>query len=541
MTTRDRSRATDRRLHGAPDREYGARPGRRHGNNRARRIAKLNRQARSDPREVRAGIEIVRAVRRLDAFLRLGWEVITPDAPLVWNLALEAMCQHLQAVADGRIKRLIISVPPGFAKSTLVSVYFPAWMWLTRPAHKFLAATHGLKLTLQHSVAMRQLVTSEWYRTTFDRWVGGWSMSPDEAAKGLFSNTRRGRRNSVSVGSGVTGHRGNTILIDDPIDATKAHNVGVRTAAHEWFGRGAWNRLYDMDRDAIILISQRLHRDDMAGYLIEQGIGNWTHLVLPNEYEPDHPNAGPTSIGWCDPRTEPGQLLCPRRFSAAATADAQKRHGVYAAQYQQRPRDTEGKVWRQSWFRYWTPREPTAEEEALGSYRRVPVAFDEVVISADMTFGSKRKKASHTTFQAWGRKGANIYLLDELRGKWIYPDARHNFLTFCARWPQAMRKIIEYKAAGTSLIQELQNEVAGLIPVSPVDDKETRASVESVVIESGNVYVPAPRHRAWSLDYLDEVCAFPDGGQDDRVDTTSQVLKYFREASGGDHLMMGVA
>ena len=157
-----------------------------------------------------------------------------------------------------------------------------------------------------------------------------------------------------------------------------------------------------------------------------------------------------------------------------------------------------------------------------------PIEFDEMLISVDMAY-KEHDAADYTVLQCWGRKRADYYLIDQVRGRWGFPEAKRRFLQFCDKHPNAYHKVIEDKAAGISLIQELKREVGGLVPYNPgTKSKVERAQIIAPYWEAGNVYLP--EHERWVADFINECVSFPTNPHDDQVDAMSQALVKFQKA-----------
>jgi len=148
---------------------------------------------------------------------------------------------------------------------------------------------------------------------------------------------------------------------------------------------------------------------------------------------------------------------------------------------------------------------------------------DEVAISMDCTF----KKSAHSDYvaiQAWGRSSGRFYLLDQVRGRMSYTEARSALLGLVGKWPAAHLKLIESKANGDAILDDLRGAVPGLVGFNPTASKEARAEVAAVHFEAGDVFLPEPRSAPWVGDYVEELAAFPTGANDDQVDATAQML-----------------
>ncbi len=284
--------------------------------------------------------------RSFREFVEQAWHVLEPSTAFVPGMHVDAICDHLQAVTEGRIRDLIINVPPGHAKSLLTAVFWPAWVWIDKPQTRWVFSAYRADLAMRDSVKCRTLIESEWYQS---RWGDRFGLRDDENQKQRWANDRTGYRVIASVGAG-TGERGDVVVIDDPTSVDQAESDTERKTANEWWTGTMSTRLNDLRTGHRVVIMQRLHEDDLTGNLEGRG---YELLMLPQEFEPDR--ACVTSIGWRDPRTEPGELLWPVKNGAAEIARMKVDLGSYryAGQYQQRPSPAGGGIFKRFWWRYW--------------------------------------------------------------------------------------------------------------------------------------------------------------------------------------------
>jgi predicted phage terminase large subunit-like protein len=264
-------------------------------------------------------------------------------------------------------------------------------------------------------------------------------------------------------------------------------------------------RLNDPKSGAMVIVMQRVHENDLAGHVLQQG--GYEELKLPAEYEGSQQV---TSIGWRDPRTELGELLWPERFGQAEVEALKRTMGSYAAagQLQQRPSPAAGGILKRHWWKF---------------YREAPRLFSEVIQSWDCAFKDTRT-SDFVVGQVWGRNGADKYLLDQVRGRMDCPATIQAVKRLSEKWPQTHAKLVEDKANGPAVIATLKHEIVGLIAVNPEGGKEVRAHAVSPQIEAGNVYLPDPTIAPWIGGFIDECAAFPNGAYDDQVDAMSQAL-----------------
>ena len=220
--------------------------------------------------------------RSLSAFLRRAWSVIDPGQPYVHNWHMEAVCEHLEALAKGELPspRLLINVPPGTSKSTGVGIMFPAWLWgpFGNPSHRFIGASHDQELAIRDNRKTRMLIESEWYQKLWPT-----ALVSDQNEKKFFENASTGFRQAVAVKS-MTGRRGDTVVWDDPHSPEKAYSDADRETAIRVFRETLPNRLNNPDKSAIVVVMQRLHEQDVSGHILESDYG-YTHLMLPMEFE----------------------------------------------------------------------------------------------------------------------------------------------------------------------------------------------------------------------------------------------------------------
>jgi predicted phage terminase large subunit-like protein len=470
------------------------------------------------------------ARRSLHEFVQQAWPVLEPETAFVDGMHVRAVCDHLQAVSAGRIPNLIINIPPGHAKSLLTGVFWPAWVWIDHPETRWLFSSYREPLATRDSLKCRRLIESAWYQ---QRWGDRYQLTDDQNQKSRFENTRTGCRIVVPMSAG-TGERGDYVVVDDPHSVDQAESDTERRSAVEWWNGSMSTRLNDFATGHKLVIMQRLHEADLTGDLLAKG--GYDHLCLPAEFEPER--GCTTSIGWSDPRQQRGELLWPDKVSAADLAQLKVSLGSYryAAQYQQRPSPAEGGIFKRIWWRYWRPAHmdlpPVPVKTAEGQVVSIPAVpipgqFDQVIQSWDMAFKGL-DTSDYVVGQVWGAEKADRYLLEQVRNRWDMPATKEAVKELSLRWPKAGTKLVEDKANGPAVIQELGHDVPGLIAVTPEGGKVARAQAVSPHVESGNVYLPHPALAPWVGDLIEEAAAFPHGRNDDQVDAMTQALNRLR-------------
>jgi predicted phage terminase large subunit-like protein len=451
----------------------------------------------------------LRAVLRQDlsSFIQKSFHTVAGGIPYAHNWHIDALAYHLTQVLEGRLKRLIVTMPPRHLKSIAASVAFPAWALGHDPSLRILCISYAQELSLKHALDCRAVMESEWYKQIFPLT----RIHPDRNTQLEVMTTKRGFRLATSVGGTLTGRGGNIIILDDPHKPEEVLSDTRREAVKNWVGSTLYSRLDDKAEDAIILIQQRLHEDDLAGHFLGQG--GWTHLNLPAIAEERQEAAvgnGVTHI-----RNE-GDVLHATRESLETIEAIKRSIGSYnfAAQYQQRPAPLGGGIVEWKWFRFYD----TAPRKQAG---------DQLVISWD-TAAKAEQINDYSVGTVWLVRGKEYYLLNVVRRRVEYPALRRLAIELACHY-FADVLLIEDKGSGTQLIQDLRQEraVGSVIGRIPDADKITRMSVQTPAIEAGQVLLP--KAAPWLADFQNEVVTFPKGRHDDQVDSLSQFLAWAQQ------------
>lgn len=446
-------------------------------------------------------IERELASRSFAEFVRMAWPVLEPAQVLKWGWSLDAICQHLEAVTNGDIKRLLMNVPPGCMKSLLTGVLWPAWEWgpKGRSSLRYLGTAHKDPLAVRDNLKCRRLIQSEWYQT---RWPI--KLTSDQNAKTKFENSFTGFREAMAFGS-MTGSRGDRVILDDPLSVDHANSDADLKAAELTFTEALPTRVNN-DDSAIVVIMQRLHQKDTAGIILSKEL-EYVHLCLPMRFEIERKCA--TRIGFVDPRTVDGELLFPERFPEATVADLEKTMGSYAAagQLQQRPAPREGGMFKKSWF-------PIVRAIPAGTrfVRGWDLAATEG--AGDWTAGIKIGR----------QKNGRFIIVDVARDR-LSSAGVERLLVNTASYDGYECEIDlpqDPGQAGKSQASYYVKQLAGYnVKTSPESgSKETRAGPLSAQAEAGNVDVlEAP----WNEAFFNELCIFPNGTKD-QVDGASRAF-----------------
>ncbi len=432
--------------------------------------------------------------------------------------ALDIIDRELVRAYNTRDARLIVSMPPQEGKSERVTKTGTLWALLQDPDRRFAIASYSQELAEGFGRDIRNwIVSNDGEDGMLD--LGLRVARDNGAARRWRLDGKRGGVVSVGVQSSLTGRPVDALVIDDPFkDSVQADSSNYRDMVWAWWQSTASTRL--APGAPVIVILTRWHEDDLAGRLQAAEDGHlWRVVNIPAIADHD-PTKGQT-----DPldRT-PGTWLPSARGRTPAEWDAiRTRAGsrVFNALYQGRPSPATGDVWQRAWWRrYDAPL--WSEDVAAGTCRLNEV--DEVILSWDMTF-KDTKASDFVVGQVWARRGADVYLIDQIKKRMSFTDTKTAFEAMVKRWPQATAKLIEDKANGTAVIDSLRKTIPGIVPITPKDSKYSRANAVAPFIEAGNVHLPSKDVALFDVDdLLDEATSFPNAAHDDQVDATSQAL-----------------
>lgn len=300
-------------------------------------------------------------------FAKQAWHTIEPTVPYVHGAHIEAIVDHLDAclprvqmveefdpftggirkvrkVFPGQIRKLLITMPPRHAKSTLVSVLWPSYVWTRHPEFRWLFSSYAQALSIRDTMRMRAVVMSPWYQGL---WASSFRLLADQNEKSKFYNTSMGYRISASVASGVTGEGGDGVIVDDAHNVHDADSEKMRQNTIDWWFEAMSTRLNNPDTGFHVVCMQRVHQKDLPAMCVERG---YVHLNLPARY--DSTRACVTVLGWKDWRSTDGQLLWPERFNEKAMVSLEKDLGSFGtdSQLQQNPKPRGGTFIRRNWF-----------------------------------------------------------------------------------------------------------------------------------------------------------------------------------------------
>lgn len=478
---------------------------------------------------------------------------------------------HKLEIQPGKalVQNLAINVAPGTLKSVIAMVCFPAWAWLHHPAFQWGCSSGAPANVTRDSDAHRDLVTSEWYRESFKV---TWKVRDDIDSKEKWQTTAGGLRESRGMKARWTGTHVDALLLDDPDDAFAVFGEAARRDVQGQWRDAMENRINDPEFSFRVIVQQHVHTDDLTNHLLSLGLwsaadavtrARWDKLEIGMEFIPERRHT--TAYGWTDPRTEAGKCMHEARFSKEYLASKREKLGSYGyeAQYNQNAELLDGGMFERGWFNFFRlegveisprprpplckPRDPLAEGYVapyIVSFKEGEPALDFLAVSVDATFGSTKATASNVGLLAVGGLGNRRFVFDDQTKKRNFPDTKRAVIEMLVKWRPA-RVLIEHKANGQAVIDELRDAIAeakivGLDgkpivcvfeAIEPKNDgggKVARAMMTQGIVEAGHVHILDGA--SWADDFIGEMCAFPNGKRDDRVDALTQALNFYRGA-----------
>jgi predicted phage terminase large subunit-like protein len=453
------------------------------------------------------------------AFVRAAWRVVHPGRTLHWNWSYDLLCEHLMLVRQRKILRLIWNCPPRSAKTTVASIMFPDWVWLTDPAHRFLAASYEMSLSKDHNSQRRNLIGSDWYQQLFgDRF----SLAGDRNLAEQFANDHQGEMTATSIDARAMGRGGDTIILDDVITQDQALSDLTRKSVNDWLGHTMYQRLNDPAESAIVLIMQRVHENDPTGYFLETEPGVWTHIKLQLIAQEDERWVLPISGRVIERKR--GECLHPKRFPAKVVEQKKRDRFTFAGQFQQEPAPLEGNLIRRSDVRFYGGNDPltNARDEDL------PVRFDQKIISVDCSF-KDLSTSDYVSVLVLGISGRKRYVLSVTNSHLDCTATENEIRRQREIHGPISAVLVEDKANGTAVIQRLRANVPGVVEIEPQGGKAARMAAASPEWQAGDWYVC--RNAPWCEPFLQQLLMFPAGRHDDMCDAMSQAAVWLQSRS----------
>lgn len=469
-------------------------------------------------------------------FVQLAWPQIEPGVPFVGGWVLKTICEHLEELFHGRIRKLLINQPPRTSKSSLVSVLYPAWVWINEPSEQFMCVSYAESLAKRDNVKSRRLIKSKWFQT---RWP--LELAEDQDTKNYVENMKGGYRYVTGTDGSVTGFGANTIVQDDPNSVRDSSEIMLENAL-SFYNEVLPTRFNNFKTGKMIVCQQRTHEMDISGWILANQKDEFTCLILPMEFEESRrcitvPLKSTNGLPWQDPRTEEGELLWPERFGQRELKQlktALASEYAISGQLQQRPAPTEGGMIKKSWWKPWKQDSPPTIRYIIQAWDTATSMKDHAAYSACLTFGIFKNEHQHDC----------LILLGAWRKKLEFPElykavqrmAKDYRATTEERIPNKKFApdliLVEEKSSGVQLIQTFNKTGIILTGWRPdkYGDKEERVRRVTHILEAGRVYVPYKgpdftKPMKYADFMITQASLFPKGESRDLVDTLTMILQ----------------
>lgn len=455
------------------------------------------------------------------SFVRLVAPTIVSD----WKMGrhIKLISDKLQKVKDGEIKRLMVFLPPRSSKSVICSKIFPAWYIGNNPQHEVLTISHSDQLASDFGRSVRDIVNTEQFQEVFP----GVSLRSDVRAAGKWKTNQNGTYYAAGVRSQIAGRGAHIAILDDAMSEEDSFSEAGRRYIKEWYPAGLRTRI--MPGGAIVIINTRYHHDDLCGWLLKQeevmdmdSTYPWEVVKIPAWVDEEASELLDLPVGSSYfPEWKPDEVLRVDEEEIIASNGSR----YWESLYMQNPTPEEGGIIKKRWIERWEYSDPPS--------------CDFVIQTFDTAFSTKTT-ADFTVIQTWGifdmpeedydgveSWGSNLILLGSTRGKFEYPDLRRISQELYNEYRPDVC-IIEKKASGQSLIQDLRRSGLPVMDYTPDRDKVSRVYAASPMLEAGRVWLPS--NKRWADDLMEELITFPHGRHDDQVDALVMAVHYMRES-----------
>ena len=431
---------------------------------------------------------------------------------------IKLLCSKLQGVVDGDIKRLMVFLPPRSSKSLICSKLFPAWYIGNFSNHEIMSVSHSDQLASDFGRTVRDIVNTE----KFQRIFKGVALRSDVKAAGKWKTNKNGSYYAAGVRSQVAGRGANIALLDDVMSEEDSFSQTGRKYIKEWYPAGLRTRL--MPNGSIIIINTRYHYDDLCGWLLkqektaEQSTYPWEVISIPAWLNEEAAELLDLPVGSSYfPEWKSDEILRIDEQEIRASNGAR----YWNSLYMQDPSPDDGGIIKRKYIQWWEYEDPPECQFIIQTY--------------DTAFSTSRT-ADYSVIQTWGifhdydddyGHSSHLILLGNTRGRYEYPELR--------RIAQELYRdfrpdvcIIERKASGQSLIQDMRRAGLPVLDYLPDKDKVARVYASTPMMEAGRVWLP--KNKIWADDLFSECMSFPNGSHDDQVDCLTMAIHYMKDS-----------
>jgi len=446
-------------------------------------------------------------------FFKKAWHIVEPSIELSTNWHHKYLCDILQKEAERIIankpktKDIVINIPFRSTKSLLVTVMFPVWSWIRNPKFRFITASYSAELSIEHSTRSRDIINSKWFK---DRWGELFHIKKDQNLKSRYENNFLGVRRATSVGGTVTGQGGDFLIVDDPVSPQNAASEIERENANEWYRTTFYSRLNNPLTGIRIVIMQRIHDNDLSGFLLYGADSRlkYQHICIPAELSDD---VKPKSL---ENNYDKDGLFWTDRFSKTILDDYKQALGSYgyAGQLMQTPTPLNSGMIKAEWLR-------------IDQNKMIDIGEQTVVDFVIDPAYTSNEKNDPSALLAYIFKNNKWQIIDCVNVYKEFPE----LVKFIPQWVQKngysnrSRVYVEPKASGKSIVQTLQKETGLNVREDkpPSKDKVARVQDISAALESGRVSLLRGK---WNEEFLQQLVKFPSAKHDDMVDCLVMAL-----------------
>ena len=450
--------------------------------------------------------------------------LVAPTLISDWKMGrhIEVISEKLKQLEAGEIKRLMVFLPPRSSKSVICSKLFPAWYIGRNPEHEILTVSHSDQLSSDFGRSVRDIVSTEQFQDIFK----GVSLRSDVRAAGKWKTNQGGTYYAAGVRSQIAGRGAHIAILDDVMSEEDSYSDAGRRYIKEWYPAGLRTRI--MPNGSILIINTRYHYDDLCGWLLKQEENSeyetipWEVIRIPAWLDEEAAELLQLPEGSSYfPEWKPDEYLRIDENEIKASNGSR----YWNALYMQNPTPDEGGLIKKNWIKWWEFEDPPA--------------CDFIIQTFDTAFSTKTT-ADYSVIQTWGifsmydedalgyeSYAPNMILLGNMRGRYEYPELRRlSQILYDDFKPDVC--IVEKKASGQSLIQDMRRSGLPVQEYTPDRDKVSRVYAASPMIETGKVWIPS--NKPWADDLLTEMLQFPNAAHDDQVDAMTMAIHYMKES-----------